>query len=182
MSEEGNVLMVSSWMRLWYVFLLCLSSLGVCYAHAIANDKIGISLTKTEKMWLKNHPVIRVGIDPKFQPYEYLNEQGEYIGISQDYLDLLSKQLGIEFEIVHHGLWSDVIKATKAKEIDLLTAVSPTPKRLDFLNFTQPFIRYKTAIVTQWDSYQINDLTDLENKTVALVKNYALSELILKKV
>ncbi|WP_294967073.1 hypothetical protein, partial [Sulfurimonas sp.] len=40
-----------------------------------------IILTKEEKEWIKDHPVIKFTGDPDWLPFEAFNEKGEYIGI-----------------------------------------------------------------------------------------------------
>jgi hypothetical protein len=34
--------------------------------------------TQAEKAWLQAHPVIRVGIDRDFAPYEWIDSDGNY--------------------------------------------------------------------------------------------------------
>lgn len=179
----GAFYRVGQWYRhISYVFLgfIFLGTPFSATAHPVESNS-PLQLTVKERAWLKNNPVIRVGIDPHFQPYEFFNEQGRHSGISQEYLHLLSKQLGIVFKVVPFDSWSEVIKASKAKQVDILSAVIQTPKRLQFLNFTKPYTYFKAAIVTQWDSYQVNRIEDLANQPVVLVKDYALSELALAK-
>jgi len=41
-----------------------------------------IGLTEEELAFVEEHPVIRLGVDPKFVPFEFINEDGEYAGIT----------------------------------------------------------------------------------------------------
>ncbi|MGN7614509.1 transporter substrate-binding domain-containing protein [Magnetococcales bacterium HHB-1] len=58
-----------------------------------------LKLTEEERQWLAEHPVIRVGIDPGYPPFEFLDKMGVYSGLGSEYLDLLASLLGIEFQI-----------------------------------------------------------------------------------
>jgi len=87
-------------LSLWYVFIIISVTLtGSCFAQ---NNIIGnaISWTQTEIAFLKENPVIRLGIDPKFVPFEIFDEDGEYKGITADYLSLISEKTGLEFDII----------------------------------------------------------------------------------
>ena len=37
-------------------------------------------MTEEELAFVEEHPVIRLGVDPKFVPFEFINEDGEYAG------------------------------------------------------------------------------------------------------
>jgi ABC-type amino acid transport substrate-binding protein len=73
-----------------------------------------IYFTKIEKEWLKEHPEVRIGIDKAFAPFEYITQNNEYTGVSADYLDLISKKLGIKFALHDADLpWNETVKKAK---------------------------------------------------------------------
>jgi len=181
MARGGGILAVYFLKRICVYMLGLMCLVFLLPAVVLASGEKELQLTAVEKAWLKQHPVVRVGIDPHFEPYELVNKEGQFLGISQEYLQLLSQKLDIEFQVVPYDTWSEVVEASKRKDIDVLSSVTETPQRLDYLSFTQPYLYFKAAIVTQWDSYQVSQLEDLAGKQVALIKNYALSELILKQ-
>ena len=45
-------------------------------------DGSSISWTKDELAFINEHPVIRLGVDPGFVPFEFIDEDGEYKGIA----------------------------------------------------------------------------------------------------
>ena len=47
-------------------------------------------LTKEERLWLKSHPVIRVGFAPERPPFEFVDAKGPH-GIVPDYFELFAK-------------------------------------------------------------------------------------------
>lgn len=46
-----------------------------------------ISLTASEQEFIADHQQIRVGIDPMFVPFEFINAEGKHGGISADVLE-----------------------------------------------------------------------------------------------
>lgn len=40
--------------------------------------------TEDELAFMEEHPVIRLGVDPEFVPFEFIDENGEYRGIAAD--------------------------------------------------------------------------------------------------
>jgi PAS domain S-box-containing protein len=139
-----------------------------------------VPLTADEKAWLKDHPSLRLGVDPAWPPYEFFDQSGRYSGIAADYVKLIANRLGITME-VHPGLtWEQVLTKLKAKDLDVSPALTQTPERSQFLLFTQPFIKYSVAIVIRSDHAGIQGLAALAGRKVALVKSYAFTEIALK--
>ncbi len=107
-----------------------------------------LNLTKQETIWLKEHPVIKIGIDPNFAPYEFLSENNEFKGISADYLELLTQKTGLKFELVQYDSWVKTVNAIKNREIDVLPCVGVSKERQEFLTFTNPYIQFPRVIIT----------------------------------
>jgi diguanylate cyclase (GGDEF)-like protein/PAS domain S-box-containing protein len=135
-------------------------------------------MTEDEKIWLKNHPVIRVGIDPHFAPYEWLNEKNNYVGLSVDYLHQVETQLGIKFEIVKTNSFAESILMAEHGEVDMITDVNKTPIREQYLNFTEPYISNPVIIVDNGVNSFIGGLKQLVGKRIVIEKGYFIGELI----
>ena len=54
---------------------------------------------KSERQWLKAHPVITLAPDPDFKPIEYFDKNGTYQGAAADIIRILEKKLGITITI-----------------------------------------------------------------------------------
>lgn len=138
-----------------------------------------LQLSEKEKAWLRDHPVIRVGIDQNWPPIESIDEKGRHSGVSASYLKLLEKRLGVHFEIDYSRRhWSDSIRSVQKKEIDMLSCAAITDKRRENLLFSRPYLKQSIVIVADSDVGFVNDLNDLNGKKVAVVRSYATDELL----
>jgi PAS domain S-box-containing protein len=140
-----------------------------------------IGLTAKEYQFLKQHQSIRLGVNPAYPPYEFRGEDGKYKGISQDYVRLISNKLNIKFEIIPIQTWSEILKGSENKSIDILSAISDTEKGNATLNFTKPYTSYPHVIVTQHNYVSVSGLKDFEDKHFVLVKDYPGSAAIKEK-
>jgi signal transduction histidine kinase/ABC-type nitrate/sulfonate/bicarbonate transport system substrate-binding protein len=139
----------------------------------------GLHLSSEEKAWLKAHPVIRVGIDHHWPPIESVDESGRHIGISESYLKLLEKRLGVRFEVDYsRPLWSDSIRAIQTKQLDMLSGAAITDKRRLNIAFSRPYLKQSMVIVSDASVGYVNDLNDLEGKKVAVARSYASEEFL----
>ena len=113
-----------------------------------AGGNESIQLTPQERQWLAAHPVIRVAPDPDFQPIESINENGQLVGISADYLKLLEQKLGIRFEMVPVSDWDDAISKAKSREADMYSAATKSAARSKYMLFTSPHIDLPASLRT----------------------------------
>ncbi len=142
-------------------------------------SKTEVTLTPSEQAWLRSHPIIRMAPDPNFPPVEYLAPNGNYNGITADYIDLLEKSLGIRVEIVRLGNWDEVINKAKNREIDVYVATD-TPQRADYMLFTKPFLEFPVVIIARGKAKDTLDLQQLNGMKVSVVSEYAAHNFISK--
>lgn len=137
------------------------------------------NLTYQEQNWLNAHRVWRIGIDPNAQPFEFVDNKGKHSGLSSEYIKYIASQLNIQLEYQEGATWSEVLDRIKEKELDVLPLAVNTTSSQSFLEFTDPYLQYPPAIVTQDSNSTINQQTDLSNKKVALIRNYPITEKVL---
>ena len=134
------------------------------------------SLTLAEKNWLTSHPTIKLAPDPEFLPIEYIDEDGKYIGIAADFVALVEKELGIKFEIVGLKNWNEVLDQSKARQVDMWGAATPTPQRLEYMNFTRPFIELPAVILVRKQVKKSLSLEKLKGMKIAVISGYGVHD------
>jgi signal transduction histidine kinase/ABC-type amino acid transport substrate-binding protein len=141
------------------------------YPTAAGKQEKKISLTETEKTWLENHPLIRLGVDPEFTPFEYITDDGTYSGIASDYIEILNKRLGLNMQVVPDLTWAQAVEKAKNKEIDVLPCVGKTQERRVFLRYSRPYIKFQRVIITRTDFPFIAGLDDIRDLKIAVQAN-----------
>ena len=162
----------------WYLCIVVLLLTSLYSGTSTASFDTNLSLSVSEKNWLAKHPVIRVGMDLDYAPFEWKNEKGEYVGMAVDYLALIEKKLGVRFEIVKNIPWDKAVEMTKQGEIDMLSSIVSTPERLKHFVFSEPYREIQTVIVDNAEGDFIGTLEQLHGKRVAVEKGYFTQELI----
>ena len=135
-------------------------------------------LTAEEKQWLTDHPIIRLSPDPAFAPIEEVTENGKYVGMAADYLELIEKKTNFKFTVVTYPSWKQVVVETKARNVDVLAAVTKSPPRLEYLNFTTPHIRLPGMIIVSDRTSGTVSINDLKSIRVASPAGYVWFDLI----
>ena len=140
-----------------------------------------ISLNYEEKEYLKNKGTISYCIDPDWMPYEKIDEDGKHIGITADYIELLSKRLGVEFQLIPTSSWKESLLSLKSKKCDLLPFVTPTHERKLSFDFVEAYSHFSTVIVTKREHIPVTSLEDLSKKIFVCMEGYALSSPLISK-
>ena len=135
-------------------------------------------LTAEERGWLKQHPTLRLGVDPAWPPIEFFSEEGLYQGISSEYIKHLSETLAVEMRPEEGLTWAEVLDRAETGEMDLLPAVARTEARESYLNFTEPYLSFPLVIFTRNDAAYVNSLKDLKGKQVIVEMAYMAHELL----
>lgn len=119
---------------------------------------------------------VRFCVDPDWPPYEIINRDGIHEGIAADLLKLVSDRSGLPLELFPTKDWDDSIAASKRGACDLLSFLNRTPKREEWLVFTEPLFVDPNVIVTHAEHPFIADLAAESEKTIVLPSGTAIEE------
>ena len=135
-----------------------------------------LTLNEAETAYLEDHPVLYVAHATDWPPVEYTGKNHQMVGIAADYLNKISRQLGVEIKPVAPGAWPDMVKAVQSGDLDFLSAVSPTVRQRHGMAFTDSYLSFPIVIVTREDVPYIGDLKFLADKMVAVLEGQAAYE------
>ncbi|SBT11042.1 putative Histidine kinase [Candidatus Propionivibrio aalborgensis] len=167
--------------RAWlYVLLSALFLMAACPVQA--DDGAApkpLTLSPAETDWLAAHPVVRLGIDPNYGPYSFLDEQGELRGAVRDFLTCFERALGLRFEIISNLEWPQLMEAVQQQRIDGVATVVRLPEREAFLEFTDIYLPTPLVVMTRADAEPLSALKQLESLRLSLVSGYASSKQVM---
>ncbi|WP_421864553.1 transporter substrate-binding domain-containing protein [Motiliproteus sp.] len=110
----------------------------VLFLALVSTTSQGLTLTQEEKRWLAEHPEIRVGETPNFQPLLIQRPDNSLQGILPDTFDLIGRQLGVRFVFVADD-WSRILDGVSNRQLDLVGAMNAeTARRLGFHTVPSP--------------------------------------------
>lgn len=159
--------MIKKVIIIYFVIFIIVPSMTI-KSIAVDNE---IDWTEDELRFIANHPVIKLGVDSQFIPFEFIDEEGEYKGIVADYLSLISERTGLQFEVESSAAWPIVYDLALTGKLDVLPAIGKTYEREDHFLFSEPYYYFKRVLVTSDTKDGLSSLEDLTGKTVAVQRN-----------
>ncbi|KII36977.1 transporter substrate-binding domain-containing protein [Pseudomonas fluorescens] len=163
----------------WIVWLW-MNLMATCWANdapqvlqvliRTAPENVQLRLDEQDRQWLRQHPVLRMGISgPDYPPFEISRNQQELEGLTADYADLLAQLLGVRIEVRRFANRDAVMAALKRGDLDLLgTSNQFEAADPDFI-LSRAYAEDQPMLVTRLEE-QLP--TDLAGKRLAMVEDY----------
>ncbi len=160
--------------------ILILPVSSIAYATDIkeeATDSTSfVELSEQEREYLKKLGPITMCVDPDWEPYEKLTEDGDFIGIAADLVDLVAQRLDITIELIPTQDWEETIRLSKKGDCLIIPFLNQTPDREEWLVFTEPLFVDANVVITRNEHPFVAELSELTDETVALPFGTSIEE------
>lgn len=144
-------------------------------------DIKSINLTSKEKLYLKNKKILKVCIAPKYMPYEGIDKKGKHIGVTSDLMKIAERRIGIEIKLQPTNSWYETLEFMKKGKCDFIPIMQNLEERRDFANFTSDYLETTTVIATRKKELFIENLEQIKDKKIGIVKGYSQKVIIKEK-
>lgn len=150
------------------IVLLAFTSLSVALLAACGSSTgDSDSSNATSGSGASDGPIYAIGTDTTFAPFEFENDEGDFVGIDLDLLDAIAKNQGFEYELRSLG-FNAAVTALEAGQVDgVIAGMSINDDRVKKYDFSDPYYESKTGVAVKPDS-GITSLEDLKGKQVVV--------------
>ncbi|WP_223480746.1 MULTISPECIES: transporter substrate-binding domain-containing protein [unclassified Pseudomonas] len=131
-----------------------------------------------EQRWLNNHPRVRVAINQNLMPISFVDDGGNYRGISIDVLAKISLRTGLKFDIQPTRSVAELFEWIRSGHVDVVAGISPSIERETELRFTRPFLTSPNVLVTRIASDSPQTLDEMAGKKLAITQGNSAGEFI----
>lgn len=126
-------------------------------------------------------PVLNVGTDATYEPFETIDQAGNFVGFDMELIKMVADELGMELKLQNVG-WDGIIPGLMNGNYDcLISAMTITAERKKQIDFSTPYFSIKQAIVVKADNKTTKTPNDLIGKTVT-VQNGTTGDLYASKI
>ncbi|MBK5274694.1 MAG: transporter substrate-binding domain-containing protein [Desulfuromonadales bacterium] len=124
-------------------------------------------------------PVIVVGGDRDYPPYEFLDKDGQPSGYNVELTRAIANVMGmtVQFRL---GGWSEMREALQSGKVDVLQGMSWSEERSREVDFSLPHTIVNHAVFARKDSPNVNSLADLEGHTVAVHRSGIMHDYLVR--
>lgn len=134
-----------------------------------------------ERKYMEQKGEITMCVDPNWMPFEAI-ENGKHIGIAAEIFSILDELIPLPIRLVETQSWMESIDKAKSRECDIFSLASSTPERDLYMDFTKSYIDLPIVMATQMDKYFIENIEQVKNQKIGIVKGYAIAEFLRSSV
>lgn len=126
---------------------------------------------------VEKEEVLRVGFEGTYPPFNYQDDDGEYVGFDVDISKEIADRLGVEVEFIT-SKWAGLIGGLNADKFDIIIAqMTVTEERQESVDFTDPYVTTGAVVVTHEDRDDISSEDDLVGKDVGAAAGTSFADL-----
>ncbi|QDP41821.1 basic amino acid ABC transporter substrate-binding protein [Radiobacillus deserti] len=141
-----------------FILFACVLTLAAC---GTTDSKTSGAAGETEEK-----PVLKVGTDAAFAPFEYM-EKGEIVGFDVDLLAAVMEEAGYEYELENVG-WDPLFASLQAKDLDIgVSGITINDERKQTFDFSVPYFESTHMIVFN-EGGNIQSAEDLKEITIGV--------------
>ncbi|MEA3086099.1 MAG: two-component system, NarL family, sensor histidine kinase EvgS [Paraburkholderia sp.] len=130
-------------------------------------------LTPEEQAWLRSLPPLQVGFDTGWPPFSYVDDSGHPAGIAAEYLDYLSRALGVTFNRARTADWPATLEAFQHGDLAILATSSSNDPRLKNALHTRAYESYPLVIVGRENEPAARALNDFASRRIVVSSHTA---------
>ena len=134
-------------------------------------------LNDKEKNYLEKKKTIKMCVDPDWMPFEKI-EKGKHVGIAADYIKIIEEKIKKPITLIPTKTWSESLELGQKKDCDIFSLIRTTPQREKYLNFTKPYLEIPLVIAADINAPFIDNILQVKDKKIAIVKDYAVGEIL----
>lgn len=116
-------------------------------------------------------------IDPLWTPYEAIRN-GSHVGISADYMQIVSELTGLTFQLVPTESWQQSLEYVQAGKCQMISMLNVSDYRKQFLDFSIPYFAAPNILVAREGTPILQGYAGIGNRLVGIVKGYRQIEYI----
>lgn len=108
-----------------------------------------------------------IGTDTTYAPFEFVDEEGDMVGIDMDLLEAIAEDQGFDYELRILG-FNAAVQALESSQVDgVIAGMSITEERREAFDFSDPYFSSGSQFAVAGDS-AIDNFEDLEGQSVAV--------------
>lgn len=141
-----------------------------------------IKFTEKELKYMKDNPIISYA-ESNWKPFVFLDKNNNDEGIITEYKNIIESKTSLRFKhikSIDHSSWGNIIESFEKKELDILLSYNPSELNPIKGLTSKSYETFNYVIVSKENADFIDNLSDLNYKTIALARDFSLKRFLEK--
>lgn len=152
--------------------------LGLSFLLSLSTTEVFAAFSPEDVQWLQDHNnTITVAPEENYPPFIFNDESGEPGGMSVDLIRSLADEANIKIVFLPSGNLASILEKAKQGGEFVITSLTKTEERDQFLNFTDAYVDVPVVILVRTNS-QYENIAELSQKKVAVGEGYGVQSFL----
>ncbi len=138
-------------------------------------------LTLEEQFYLDSRGEFTMVTDPGWTPLAFIDSRGRHSGIANEYLEEISRKLGVPIRLIPTESWQESWEMVKNGEADIVSALMKTQEREKYCLFSDVYLEDPFVVAVREGAPFVSSIRDLRDRPVGVVENYATAQILREK-
>ncbi|GEA12453.1 hypothetical protein KUL49_28280 [Alteromonas sp. KUL49] len=136
-----------------------------------------LALSAQQRQTVKNLGTISVSNENDWAPVDFAIS-GEPRGYTPELINILGQKLGLKLNFINGFSWLELQTLYQNGDIDILQPIHVTLDNQSWGNYSQPLLDMPLAIATRNGEPQLDSLSDLNGKLVAIGEGWSIESIL----
>lgn len=145
-----------------------------------------VEFSQLEQEWIDDHPVIVMGYNPDWAPYEYLDDDGKLSGVTPDLAKRFSEISGLKFvPATSIESWDDNLESIRnGGDVDVVFTSWETrsPNRDSYMDFTSSWYDIPADIITHKSNLDMINEQNWHQYRVVIVEGFEVEPWVVENM
>ncbi len=160
--------------------LVAVAAVASASTDGATQTKLLVERTASERAWLAERPLPRMGVWADVPPYTFLDDTGNPQGLFVDNIGELERRLGSKIDIVAEASFADAWQMATRKDLDMLVGVTPSARNLAQMNLSETYHVDPIVLVTRTDFPFVSSIKEFNGKRLVVSKGHVTEQRIRK--
>jgi two-component system, sensor histidine kinase and response regulator len=148
---------------------------------APAAPQNNLGLTEAERAWLAQHSTLTVFTKTDWAPIDLYTLEGQYQGLSAEYLKLIGARLGVQLNYVPQASLAEALVALREGRAQILPSVARTRERDSFMAFSSSYLEVPNVYITRRGYGTVGETLPLVGMRIAVERGFAVRDVLLER-
>ena len=141
------------------------------------------NLNEEEISWIKKNQVIKIAVVKDYEPYDMVDENNKLYGFHSSIVKLINEKLGSNIILIPFSSWKNAYTSAFTGDVNGIFSLSWSKQReAEYFIYSPTYHYTPYHLLVHNNTKDINSLSSLSQKKVAIESNTIFSKIIKEKV
>jgi two-component system, NarL family, sensor histidine kinase EvgS len=128
-------------------------------------------ITESERSWLNRHALFAFGAVSDNAPFEYVDYNGAFSGMTADYTKIIGEKLATTLQPTYVDSQGELSQLFDSGKVDIISAIKLPFEKDNNVHYSESYLQIPMVLVAKRDADFIEGIDALEDQRIVVIEN-----------